>query len=197
MRVAPIGLAMGDASFAYELGCDAAAITHGHPSGYIAAGAFACLISRLTQAVPLDAAVQSLEEVLRAERNSEEVRDAIFRAYEAARRNPGRLDVLETLGEGWVAEEAFAISLYCVLSATNLEEAIVLAVNHGGDSDSTGSIAGNILGVVQGKEAIPSRWLEALELRDEIESMAGDLWDHFHNPSFRLTDADLERYPPN
>jgi ADP-ribosyl-[dinitrogen reductase] hydrolase len=35
-----------------------------------------------------------------------------------------------------------------------------LAVKHSGDSDSTGSITGNILGALLGKGAIPEVWLE-------------------------------------
>jgi ADP-ribosyl-[dinitrogen reductase] hydrolase len=46
MRVAPIGLACDDP---FTLGCQAAALTHGHPSGYLAAGAFALMISELVR----------------------------------------------------------------------------------------------------------------------------------------------------
>ena len=51
-----------------------------------------------------------------------------------------------------------------------------MAVNHDGDSDSTGAIAGNLLGIQSGAEAIPAEWLEALELRDVIAELADDLW---------------------
>ncbi len=61
--------------------------------------------------------------------------------------------------------------------AKDVRGGIVLAVNHGGDSDSTGSIAGNLLGAMHGVRAIPSEWLEALELREVISEVAGDLFD--------------------
>ena len=51
----------------------------------------------------------------------------------------------------------------------------MLAVNHGGDSDSTGSIAGNLPGARFGVETIPERWLGPLELRDVISAVADDL----------------------
>jgi ADP-ribosyl-[dinitrogen reductase] hydrolase len=54
-----------------------------------------------------------------------------------------------------------------------------LAVNHSGDSDSTGSIAGNLLGAMLGAHAIPSQWLEMLELREEITALADDLLTRF------------------
>jgi ADP-ribosylglycohydrolase len=82
---------------------------------------------------------------------------------------------VETLGGGWIGEEALAIGLYCALATQSFEDAVVLAVNHGGDSDSTGSIAGQIMGARHGLNAIPERWLVRLELRDEIFRLAEDL----------------------
>ena len=67
------------------------------------------------------------------------------------------------------------MSVYCALSAADFESAIVLAVNHGGDSDSTGAITGNLLGAALGVKAIPARWLQPLELREAIVEMADDL----------------------
>ena len=43
-----------------------------------------------------------------------------------------------------------------------------------GDSDSTGSIAGNILGAIHGYSVIPAQWIQELELRDAIESLCRD-----------------------
>jgi len=67
------------------------------------------------------------------------------------------------------------MGIYCALSARDFEDAIILAVNHSGDSDSTGSITGNLLGAAAGVEAIPARWLAHLELRPIIEALADDL----------------------
>jgi hypothetical protein len=69
------------------------------------------------------------------------------------------------LGHRWVAEEALAIGLCCALIAPNFEEAVVVAVNHSGDRDSTGAIAGKICGALYGDAAIPARWVDSLELR--------------------------------
>lgn len=81
-----------------------------------------------------------------------------------------------------MAEEALAISLFCALTAKDLENGIQIAVNHDGDSDSTGSMTGQLLGAILGESSIPSRWLSKLELRTVIEEVADDLatapdWD--------------------
>jgi len=101
--------------------------------------------------------------------------------------------------EGWIAEEALALSLYAALVAPDLESGVILAVNHGGDSDSTGSIAGNLLGAMYGLDAIPSRWLADLELREVIEEVADDLasmwfWE-LDDDDHRNSDVIWERYP--
>jgi hypothetical protein len=48
-----------------------------------------------------------------------------------------RAAAVETLGGGWVGEEALAIGIYAALSAESFVEAIQIATNHSGDSDST------------------------------------------------------------
>ena len=89
-------------------------------------------------------------------------------------------ETVESLGQGWVAEEALAIAVYCALVSPNdFASGVRLAVNHSGDSDSTGAIAGNILGAKLGVGAIPDHWLSVLELRAELEVLAEDLLTGF------------------
>jgi ADP-ribosylglycohydrolase len=83
-------------------------------------------------------------------------------------------DLLPRLGEGWVAEEALAIAVMCALAADTPRHAILAAVNHSGDSDSTGSITGNIVGAIYGPDALPQDWIEQVELRDVIKTLAKD-----------------------
>jgi ADP-ribosylglycohydrolase len=68
--------------------------------------------------------------------------------------------------------------------------AVRLAVNHSGDSDSTGAITGNIMGAMLGRKGIDDEWLAALELRREIETLAEDMFT-----GFRDDDAWWEKYP--
>jgi ADP-ribosylglycohydrolase len=82
-------------------------------------------------------------------------------------------ETIKQLGDGWVGDEALAISLYCAMAARgDFALGVRLAVNHSGDSDSTGAITGNILGALLGKGEIPEQWLGFLELREQIESLA-------------------------
>jgi len=175
MRIAPVGLVSSPAQ-AFDTATELAALTHGHPSSSLSAGVLAVVISQLVSGDSLPGAIEVAKRQLRERAEHGEVLGAIEHAQSlaASGRAPDGA-VLESLGGGWVADEALAIALYCVLVTPSLEEAIVLAVNHSGDSDSTGSIAGNIAGVLRGVESIPARWTADLELREEITAVADDL----------------------
>jgi ADP-ribosylglycohydrolase len=174
MRVAPVGLV--DATDPFELGADVAALTHGHPSGFLSAAAFALIIDRLVHGYSLPDAARMAIDRLRQDPEGDECAAALERAFAACEAGPASPERIEGIGEGWVGEEALAIAVYAALAARDdLGAGLRIAVNHGGDSDSTGAIAGNILGAALGVGAIPLDWLETLELRDEIRTLAQDL----------------------
>ncbi len=175
MRVAPVGL-MFSKKHAFKTGCELAAITHGHPGGYLPAGVHACIISCLIEGMELEDAVISAMQELAAYPRNRECLDLLNKAVELAKDNNPPENALWQLGEGWVGEEAIAIAVYCSLVYKNdFRKAVCLAVNHNGDSDSTGAITGNILGAYLGIEGIPAEWREHVELKDEIITLANDL----------------------
>ena len=84
---------------------------------------------------------------------------------------------IERLGGGWVAEEALAIALYCCLKyPDDFSRAVTAAVNHCGDSDSTGAVTGYLLCASLGIRGIPEKFLRDLELKDVILEVAEDLY---------------------
>jgi len=160
----------------FRIGCELAAITHGHPSGYLAAGFLALAIREVVWGADLPSAAREGLEELRRWPAHEECASAVEAALARGREGRAAPEVIEGLGAGWVAEEALAISLYCPLTCPDdFESAVLLAVNHGGDSDSTGAITGNLMGALLGDGAIPERWLADLELRPVIDRMADEL----------------------
>jgi ADP-ribosylglycohydrolase len=180
MRMAPVGLAYDDAEKAFHFGCKLAAITHGHPAGYLAAGTFASLISLIISGSPLTEAIENSTLLLKADKNHKETLKAIGNALDRVGAKTPEPEVIEKIGAGWITEEALAISLYCSLVAgDDFRKGVLLSVNHSGDSDSTGSITGNILGALFGIDIIPEKWLAELELKELIEEIAVDLFDQF------------------
>ena len=84
-------------------------------------------------------------------------------------------DAIVRLGEGWVGEEALAIGLYSAIVAADFRQAVRIASNHGGDSDSTASIAGQIHGAWKGLAGIPNAWIRRLDVLDPLLDVAGRL----------------------
>ncbi|WP_050977533.1 ADP-ribosylglycohydrolase family protein [Nitritalea halalkaliphila] len=132
-----------DMQAAFEMGCQLSALTHGHPSGYLSGGFFAAVISGLCQHIPLNTSVYKALELLIGRPGFQEVERLIFRAldlHEKLKGMPLSPQHLESLGGAWVAEEALAISLLCSLHyVEDFKVGVLAAVNHGGDSDSTGA----------------------------------------------------------
>ena len=191
MRAAPCGLVDWDQEQVFRLGVTAAAVTHGHPSGHLAAGALALIIHQLCDGRSLRSAVDAAIEVVSGHDGSGEVRDALRRARDLAATQVGPREVTP-LGQGWVAEEALAIAVYCALThPQNFAAAVRLAANHAGDSDSTAAITGNIVGALLGAEAIPAGWLAVLELRETIDRLATALHDRF---VLKRSDVDWTRW---
>lgn len=185
MRVAPVGLLphsgnAGDATTvegAFRLGEEIAALTHGHPTGQLAAGVLAATIHVIVHAArPLDSALDAATRILRRQPRHEETLAALDAARElAARSGEPTPERIESLGGGWIAEEALAIAVYAALVRRDEPRAaLLLGANHGGDSDSTAALCGNLLGALDGERAWPREWLVELEGRETIERLADD-----------------------
>lgn len=166
MRVAPVGLFVDALSpqEAFDRGAVAAAITHGHPTGYLAAGAMAAIVRLLCDGADLPLAAAEAARLLRNRSDHGETLAALESALRlAAEGERPPLDAVRALGEGWVAEEALAVGLYAALRAETYPDAVRIAANHDGDSDSTASIAGQLWGAWKGLEGIPHDWIVALD----------------------------------
>lgn len=178
MRMAPVGLFQWEDGGidVFEMGCQFSAQTHGHPTGYIAGGAFALLIHYLVENdEPLVDSVEQVIDLLNFTENGEETADILRKAVALYDSGLEPEKAIKLLGEGWIAEEAMAIAVYCSLVATDFRHGVLMAVNHDGDTDSTGSMTGNILGLIHGVEAIPAEWLDGVELFDLLEDAAFNL----------------------
>ncbi len=186
MRMAPAGLMISDPEQAFQTGCELAALTHGHPSGYLSAGAFAAIISLLLRGEELENAIEASSWLLQKHSGHEQTLDAIKRALDLFNMTKypashGRVDLparVKELGEGFTGEEALSISLFCCLHhREDFRKGVLLSVNHSGDSDSTGSITGNFLGLINGIGAIPESWINNLRYADIVGRIAGELFE--------------------
>ena len=193
MRIAPIPLygATEDRMEIQEvcqLAADASELTHQHPLGYIPSAFVAYIIYKLAQDEVPDREkykgyiLEGLGVIAGMFPSHQEAVGQFTRLIKTAVFWSGHsTDDVRTiereLGGGWVAEETAAIAIYCSLAYfDDFEGALIAAVNHGGDSDSTGAVTGNILGAAIGYDAIPQHFKDDVELHDVILRVADDLW---------------------
>ena len=182
-RSAPVGLlysaaADRDDSLRREcllMGMRLAGLTHGHPGAQIAAGTYAVIVAQLAAGASLTDALPRASALLRDCPDSAQMLGLLEQAMTLADSLPASAAGLARLGEGWDADQALAIALYCVLSAPDPRSGLLLAVNQPGDSDACAAMVGQLYGCLYGPDFIPSDWLEVLELRAGIDAMAGEL----------------------
>ena len=176
MRTAPAGLAFPPGK-AFQEGAACAAITHGHPSGYLPAGLLSEIIAHMIEGKSLEESLDLGLRTLIRYRGHEETSKAVEQARKLVMTTQSVEESIEILGEGWVGEEALAIAIYCALKfPVNWEKGTLAAVNHSGDSDSTGSIAGALLGTLMGVASIPRKWVEGVEDSEKIQKIADDMF---------------------
>ena len=185
MRIAPQALDYkpGDIEWLDMEGAQIAAITHGNSLGYMPAAVLTHIISRIVypdkerslKEIIIEAR-NTVEKLFKDDKHINELTSIIDLAVKLAGNNDSDLNNINRIGEGWVAEETLAIAIYCTLRYKNdFSGGIIAAVNHKGDSDSTGAVTGNILGALLGYEAIEDKWKSDLELKEVILEMADDV----------------------
>jgi len=204
MRTAPIALlcsihqyADGNKQYIDMMAAEAARLTHKHPLGFLPSAVLNHLImdimdgeivgsDRLAHAAKLAIdvlpAIDSEPDHHKTygelwPKHVKRQQDIVMQAIDLAYTDTADVKAIAQIGEGWTGHEALAIAVYSAIKhADSFEDAVVSAVNHSGDSDSTGAICGNIMGCLLGRSRIPDFYTDKLEIVDVIEEMATDIY---------------------
>ncbi len=174
-RSAPIGLYFyRDTKKAFDMGCRAAAITHGNPVGYISAGCYSALIAEIVNGAEIEDAVKTVIKLLDSVADGEVLKKTLQYALDLVyNEEVDPLSAVKRMGYGFEAYEALAIAVYCsVLHCDSPRHAIQLAANHDGASDTCASMTGAILGAYFGIQGFPKKWVEKLQYRNLITAIA-------------------------
>jgi ADP-ribosylglycohydrolase len=167
MRVAPVGFLQGvDDDAAWNMGCETAALTHGHPLGWASAGAMVILVRRIVAGLAPRDAVDDVTRYVSKRHGMEELASILRRSLTFAGRNSVSSAELEELGGGWVAEECLVIGLVAALMDADVGTMLEVAANHSGDSDSTALVAGHLIGAMRGRKSLEADEYLAGRFRD-------------------------------
>ena len=192
MRVAPVGLygAAHDWSPAdtARLAGELAELTHLHPLSTYSSAALAVIVQLCASSEDtvdkemfkgiVDKSLKIVSDVYGADAAAmDEFRKIVGNAMSLEDDPQSDWQIIEDrIGEGWVAEETLAIALFSTLRhIDDFTGCLISAVNHGGDSDSTGAVAGNIIGAILGDDAIPGKFKKEIQLRDLLLLASDDL----------------------
>jgi ADP-ribosylglycohydrolase len=215
MRIAPVGIYFAPDNLSgltvQEIDMDGAriaALTHGHILGYTPAAVMTHILNRIMYGddavnAPLETIIEDAiaitSELFGANGHFSYFIRLLKDAIDLSKSNLDDEMAISKIGGGWVAEETLAIALYCSLKyRNNFEKALIASVNHSGDSDSTGSVTGNILGAYLGLDAIPPKFLDHLELRSIITEIADDLYrgyadsDEWHSKYMGTSESPIQ-----
>lgn len=198
MRTAPVALysAVGkrlSIEDSDRISAEAAHLTHLHPDGFLPSAIESHIIYRLlsksdiSRDFLLEVTEEGIETALflypHLKRQVQRLNRMIGRAIDLLDNGKADVDNINEIGEGWTGDEALVIAIYCCAKhIDSFEKTIIAAVNHGGDSDSTGAVAGNIIGAVLGYGSIPTYFIKDLETPDLILHMADDLYKGMVTP---------------
>ncbi|MCE5972433.1 ADP-ribosylglycohydrolase family protein [Sinirhodobacter sp. WL0062] len=156
MRVSPIGIAAAGApALAAMLASSDARLTHSHPICQAASAAYAAAIAMGVEGGDAEAMFDVADKYAGTGRGALVIRERLAQA----RRQECPDDYFRQTG--WVLT-AFQNAFYHLARGTPLAEALMTTVARGGDTDTNAAICGALLGAVQGRDAVPLQWRNAL-----------------------------------
>lgn len=150
------------------------AITHAHPRALIGCGLYSLLV----------------KELLNTNDKTEALRKAVAEALDFYNKLPDfkyelsnymrilsfqlpNLEEQEIRSSGYIVDTLEA-ALWCFLKNNSTSSTILSAVNLGLDTDTTGTVAGGLSGLVYGLDDIPGNWLESLARKQEVEDLINE-----------------------
>lgn len=162
MRCAPHAIAFAaDPDALVQVSRQSSAITHYDPRCSYGCAVLNCTIAGFLRGGddPLAGALNRVE------------RDAPDELVETLRLIPDHVDADQLPNSGY-AVHTLQTALHDALTADSAEDAIVTAVNRGGDADTIGAVTGTLAGARFGLESLPDRWLTTIEYREDLELLA-------------------------
>ncbi len=171
-RLGPVvALLCGDPERAVDAAVDCARVTHQAPLTLDAVRYFAGLLAGALRGLPKAELLAPMFSPADGYWGRHTLKPDVLRVARGGWRNkaPPRI-----FGGGQAAE-ALEAALWSFAPAGSFREAVLAAVNLGGDADTTGAIVGQLAGAHYGAAAIPRSWRASLVAGDRITALADAL----------------------
>lgn len=150
---------------------DVSAITHAHARSQMACGIYISIAVALLEGADLQTAyLQALQDI----QTIYSVREFLLEKPHFGRIFSGEIAKLpvEEINSGGYVIDTLESSLWCLLNSSSYSEAVLKAVNLGGDTDTTAAVTGGLAGIYYGVENIPKQWMNQIARRQDIIYLA-------------------------
>jgi ADP-ribosyl-[dinitrogen reductase] hydrolase len=150
---------------------DVSAITHAHARSQMACGIYISIAVALLEGADLQTAyLQALQDI----QTIYSVREFLLEKPHFGRVFSGEIAKLpvEEINSGGYVIDTLESSLWCLLNSSSYSEAVLKAVNLGGDTDTTAAVTGGLAGIYYGVENIPKQWMNQIARRQDIIYLA-------------------------
>ena len=172
MRLAPVPMYFsGDAAAAIAMAADSSRTTHQAQEAVDACRYFAGLLIGALRGVDKETLLSGGYCPVEGLWARDPLAEKIARVADGSFKDRNPPDIK---GTGYVVD-ALEAALWAFHRSDDFREGALLAVNLGGDADTTGAIYGQIAGAHYGAEAIPAAWRDKLTMAAEITSLADRL----------------------
>jgi ADP-ribosylglycohydrolase len=147
-------------------------ITHGHIRSIIACFYYIEFMVQILDGNTLFEAYHNLQVTIPYFLNSITIEKSEFTHFDRLlKKNIFEVPESEIKSGGYVIETLEA-SIWCLLTTKNYKDAVLKAVNLGGDSDTTGCVTGGLAGFYYGYDNIPEEWINKLAKYNEIDNLS-------------------------
>ena len=150
---------------------DVSAITHAHARSQMACGIYISIAVALLEGADLQTAyLQGLQDI----QTIYSVREFLLEKPHFGRVFSGEIAKVpvEEINSGGYVIDTLESSLWCLLNSSSYSEAVLKAVNLGGDTDTTAAVTGGLAGIYYGVENIPQKWINQIARRQDIIYLA-------------------------
>ncbi|MEH2362921.1 ADP-ribosylglycohydrolase family protein [Nostoc sp.] len=150
---------------------DVSAITHAHARSQMACGIYISIAVALLEGADLQTAyLQGLQDI----QTIYSVREFLLEKPHFGRVFSGEIAKLpvEEINSGGYVIDTLESSLWCLLNSSSYSEAVLKAVNLGGDTDTTAAVTGGLAGIYYGVENIPQKWMNQIARKQDIIYLA-------------------------
>lgn len=160
-----------------ELINNASSLTHAHEISRLGCKIYSDYIFGLLNGLSKEEALNNLQSIDYTKNYSLESLEYYKRILDGSIKDA---DVNEVSSSGFVVHTLEA-AIWCTLKNANYEDAVVLAINLGDDTDTVGAVTGSLNGIIYGEENIPQRWTEKLRKKDMLEQLANKYEEVLNN----------------